>query len=88
MQADGRPCFEYYPGDAFDDAVTGVFGCQICLPVRALLRPQTCPVPGMLHRFAAFQALTMTAKAWKLALLVIRLVTTRIPSDAPSLPQY
>ncbi len=36
MQADGRACFEYYPGDAFDDAATGVFGCQICLPVRAM----------------------------------------------------
>ena len=35
MQADGRPCFEYYPTDAFFDAASGVFGCQICMPVRA-----------------------------------------------------
>lgn len=36
MQADSRPCFEYYPVDAFFDPATGAFGCQICLPVRAL----------------------------------------------------
>ncbi|WP_198674863.1 AraC family transcriptional regulator [Rhodoferax ferrireducens] len=36
MQADGRPFFEYYPGDACKDPETGTFECQLCLPVRPL----------------------------------------------------
>jgi len=36
MQADARPCFEYYPPNAKYDPRTGVLECQICLPVRPL----------------------------------------------------
>jgi AraC family transcriptional regulator len=36
MQLDGRPFFEYYPTDAQYDPRTGVFDCQICVPVVAL----------------------------------------------------
>ena len=33
LQLDARPCFEYYPtGSAYDPA-TGVFDCEICIPV-------------------------------------------------------
>jgi AraC family transcriptional regulator len=36
MHLDGRPSFEYYPpGSSFDPA-TGVFDCQICIPVTPL----------------------------------------------------
>ena len=33
MQLDARPCFEYYPKDAAYDPQTGVFECDICIPV-------------------------------------------------------
>ena len=33
---DARPCFEFYPEDAFFDPATGEFSCQICLAVRPL----------------------------------------------------
>ena len=33
MQLDARPCFEYYPQGASDDAETGVFECDIVIPV-------------------------------------------------------
>ena len=33
MQLDARPCFEHYPQGAFDDAETGVFECDIVIPV-------------------------------------------------------
>lgn len=36
MQPDGRPFFEYYPSDASYDPKTGVFDCQLCLPVKPL----------------------------------------------------
>ena len=36
MQADGRPFFEYYPVNTYNDPATGAFACQICLPVRPL----------------------------------------------------
>lgn len=36
MQPDGRPLFEYYPADACHDPETGVFECQLCLPVKPL----------------------------------------------------
>lgn len=36
MQCDARPCFEYYPPNAPYDPQTGIFSCQICLPVRPL----------------------------------------------------
>lgn len=36
MQPDGRPLFEYYPADAYHDQQTGVFECQLCLPVKPL----------------------------------------------------
>lgn len=36
MQADSRPFFEFYPSDACYNPDTGVFDCQICLPVRPL----------------------------------------------------
>jgi AraC family transcriptional regulator len=36
LQLDARPCFEYYPkGSAYDPA-TGVFECEICIPVVTL----------------------------------------------------
>jgi len=36
LQLDNRPCFEYYPqGSAYDPA-SGVFDCQICIPVAPL----------------------------------------------------
>jgi AraC family transcriptional regulator len=36
MQPDARPCFEYYAPDAKYDPATGVFACDICVPVRPL----------------------------------------------------
>lgn len=33
LQLDARPCFEYYPKGAAYDAQTGVFECEICIPV-------------------------------------------------------
>jgi len=35
FQPDDRPCFEVYRGRAFDEK-TGIFRCDLCLPVRAL----------------------------------------------------
>jgi len=36
LQLDSRPMFEYYPEDSTFDAETGVFDCQICIPVAPL----------------------------------------------------
>ena len=36
MQLDSRPFFEYYPRDAMFDPKTGVFTCELCIPVAAL----------------------------------------------------
>jgi AraC family transcriptional regulator len=36
LQLDARPCFEYYPRGAGFDPATGVFDCEICIPVIAL----------------------------------------------------
>ena len=36
LQLDNRPCFEYYPVGSSYDPVTGVFECQICIPVAPL----------------------------------------------------
>ena len=36
MQLDARPFFEYYPTDASYDPKTGVFECDLCIPVVAL----------------------------------------------------
>ena len=36
LQLDARPCFEYYPKDSSHDAQTGIFDCDICIPVAAL----------------------------------------------------
>jgi AraC family transcriptional regulator len=36
MQLDGRPFFEHYPIDASFDQKTGVFECEICIPVTPL----------------------------------------------------
>ena len=36
MQLDTRPFFEYYPLDARYDAATGVFECDLCVPVVSL----------------------------------------------------
>jgi AraC family transcriptional regulator len=36
MQLDARPCFEFYPTDSTFDAKTGVFDCEICVPVAPL----------------------------------------------------
>jgi AraC family transcriptional regulator len=35
-QMDSRPCFEHYPRGASFDAKTGVFSCEICVPVAPL----------------------------------------------------
>ena len=32
-QVDARPCFEYYSADACFDPETGIFDCDICIPV-------------------------------------------------------
>jgi AraC family transcriptional regulator len=36
FQLDARPCFEYYAKNACYDARTGVFDCDICIPVAPL----------------------------------------------------
>ncbi len=36
LQLDARPCFEYYPKGAAYDSQTGVFECEICIPVAPL----------------------------------------------------
>jgi AraC family transcriptional regulator len=36
MQMDGRPLFEHMPPGAFHDTATGVFACELCVPVRPL----------------------------------------------------
>lgn len=36
LQLEDRPCFEYYPADARFDEASGVFECDICLPVAEL----------------------------------------------------
>jgi AraC family transcriptional regulator len=36
MQLDARPFFEYYPTDASFDPKTGVFTCDIAIPVAAI----------------------------------------------------
>ena len=36
LQLDNRPCFEYYPAGSSFDPATGVFDCQICIPVAPL----------------------------------------------------
>ena len=36
LQLDARPLLEHYALDAAFDPTTGVFGCDICLPVKAL----------------------------------------------------
>ena len=35
-QLDARPCFEHYPKGSGFDPKTGVFGCEICIPVAPL----------------------------------------------------
>ncbi|HSW24030.1 MAG TPA: GyrI-like domain-containing protein [Burkholderiaceae bacterium] len=36
LQLDNRPCFEYYARGSSYDPVSGVFDCQICIPVAPL----------------------------------------------------
>lgn len=36
MQLDGRPVFEHMPPDTHYDPVTGVFRCELCIPVKPL----------------------------------------------------
>ena len=36
FQCDARPCFEYYPASGMTDQETGVFSCDLCIPIRAL----------------------------------------------------
>jgi AraC family transcriptional regulator len=36
LQLDARPCFEHYPVTASHDATTGMFECEICIPVAPL----------------------------------------------------
>lgn len=36
LQIDSRPFFEHYPVDAENDPVTGIFSCQLCIPVKPL----------------------------------------------------
>jgi AraC family transcriptional regulator len=36
FQPDARPCFEYYPEDWRYDQQSGVFTCDLCIPIRAL----------------------------------------------------
>jgi AraC family transcriptional regulator len=36
LQLDNRPCFEFYPVGSSYDPNTGVFDCQICIPVAPL----------------------------------------------------
>lgn len=33
LQLDNRPCFEYYPKGSTYDSKTGVFDCEICIPI-------------------------------------------------------
>ncbi len=51
MQLDSRPFFEYYPIDSMYDPETGVFECDLCIPVVALLKRRMCPppVPGLVR---------------------------------------
>lgn len=35
LQIDGRPVFEQYPPDSGYDPHTGIFSCELCLPVKA-----------------------------------------------------
>jgi AraC family transcriptional regulator len=36
LQLDNRPCFEHYPAGSIFDPETGVFDCEICIPVAPL----------------------------------------------------
>ncbi len=36
MQLDARPCFEYFPKGSVYDAQSGVFECEICIPIAPL----------------------------------------------------
>jgi AraC family transcriptional regulator len=36
LQCDARPCFEYYPPDVRMDPKTGIFECDLCIPVCSL----------------------------------------------------
>jgi len=36
LQLDARPCFEHYPKGSGYNPQTGVFACEICIPVIAL----------------------------------------------------
>jgi AraC family transcriptional regulator len=36
LQLDARPCFEHYPRNSTYDAKSGVFSCEICIPVAPL----------------------------------------------------
>ena len=36
LQIDSRPFFEHYPVDAEYDPATGIFTCQLCIPVKPL----------------------------------------------------
>lgn len=36
LQLDARPCFEHYPKGSGFDPKTGVFDCEICIPVAPL----------------------------------------------------
>jgi AraC family transcriptional regulator len=38
LQLDSRPFFEFYPGGGKYDPETGVFSCDICVPVAPLAR--------------------------------------------------
>lgn len=38
LQLDSRPFFEHYPADGRYDPKTGIFTCNICVPVSALTR--------------------------------------------------
>ncbi|MDD5031337.1 MAG: GyrI-like domain-containing protein, partial [Rhodoferax sp.] len=33
LQLDSQPSFEYYPKGAANDCETGIFECEICIPV-------------------------------------------------------
>ena len=33
LRLDARPCFEHYPRGSSYDPQTGVFSCEICIPV-------------------------------------------------------
>jgi AraC family transcriptional regulator len=36
LQVDARPCYEYYPPGTTYDPQTGIFDCDICIPVEPL----------------------------------------------------